>query len=62
MKLDFQLFSWINGLAGQNAILNEAGRLIGNEFFMPSTFGLLLFGLWIATRDARTREKNQNLI
>ena len=62
MKLDFQLFSWLNGLAGQNAILDEAARLLGNEFFMPSTFGLLLLGLWIATRDARTREKNQKAI
>ncbi len=60
--MDYQIFSWINGLAGQNAFLDEAGRLIGNEFFMPSTFGLLLFGLWIGTRDRVAREKNQEAI
>lgn len=29
---------------------------------MPSSFGLLLFSLWIATRGAGTREKNQKAI
>lgn len=60
--MDYQLFSWINGLAGQSAFLDEAGRLIGNEFFMPSTFGLLLLGLWIGKRDSMKRERNQRAI
>lgn len=34
-------------------------RLIGNNYFIPSTFGLILFGLWIGTRDVKARKNNQ---
>ncbi len=61
-RIDYQLFFWINGLAGRSAFLDEAGRLLGNEFFMPSIFGLLLFGLWMATRDEGAREQNQKAV
>lgn len=29
---------------------------------MPSTFGLLLFGLWIGTRDREARERHQKAV
>jgi len=47
MSLDYELFRLINGIAGSVPLLDALMRLVVNEYFVPTTISLLLFGLWL---------------
>lgn len=44
--LDYWLFATINGLAGRYFWLDAAGRLLLNDYFVPTTLALALLALW----------------
>ena len=59
MSPDVALFRLINGLAGHNALADAVARLVVNEYFVPSTFALVLLALWFAPPASRVRQRYQ---
>ena len=59
MAPDVALFRLINGLAGRNALADALARLVVNEYFVPSTFALVLLTLWFAPPSSRVRQRYQ---
>lgn len=62
MTLDRALFSWVNGLAGKSAILDGIMKLVGNDYFIPVSFSLVLLGLWFSDENRTQRERNQRTV
>jgi undecaprenyl-diphosphatase len=62
MSFDFQLFQLINNLAGRNALLDNLGRLLVNDYFLTTLMSLILVMLWFEGRDQGQRERNQKAV
>ncbi len=62
MTVDRAIFSWVNGLAGKYAFLDEIMRLLGNEYLLPVSLSLVLLGLWFSGANREQRERNQRAV
>jgi len=62
MSLDFQLFQWINNLAGHNAFVDGLARLLVNEYFFTTLMSLTLVAFWFEGQDQDQRERNQRAV
>ena len=49
-RLDLWLFGTINGLAGRVGWLDALGRLLVNDYLLPSALALMLLWLWLSGR------------
>ena len=58
-ELDEALFLWINGWVGKFTPIDEVMKLIASDYLVPVTLALILFALWFAGTDLRTRERYQ---
>ena len=52
MRLDRELFLWLNGHAGEYPPLDAFARLLVNEYFVPVTLALGLMYVWFAARPS----------
>lgn len=59
MSLDVALFYLVNDLAGRSEPLDAAARLLVNEYFVPTTLGLILLVFWFAPDEPARRMHNQ---
>ena len=59
---DSTVFFWINGLADRVPIIDSFIRLMANDYLIPLSMALVLFGLWFIGRDAERRERNQKAV
>jgi len=51
LKIDYTLFSWINGLAGRNAAVDTLMKVFCNDHLVPYTIGLLVLVMLLRGRD-----------
>ena len=58
-EFDEALFLWINGWVGKFTPIDEVMKLIASDYLVPVTLALILFALWFAGTDLRTRERYQ---
>ncbi len=58
LDLDYTLFSWINGLAGKNALADSAMRAFCNDHLVPFTLGFLALVLLLKGRDREEDRRN----
>ncbi|MGI6207228.1 MAG: phosphatase PAP2 family protein, partial [Anaerolineae bacterium] len=54
-RLDLWLFGTINGLAGRVGWLDALGRLLVNDYLLPSALALMLLWLWLSGRTPMVR-------
>lgn len=59
MDWDWALFQLINGWAGRWVLLDEAVRLLANDYGLTTTMALGLVALWFEGRYRTRREQNQ---
>jgi undecaprenyl-diphosphatase len=62
MSLDLQLFRLINGLASQFPLLDGLMRFLVNEYFVPTSFSLILIILWFGGQGVADRAGNQRAV
>lgn len=56
---DKAIFLWINGRAGQVALLDRAISWLASDYLIPVSLSLALVALWFIGRDAQTRQRYQ---
>jgi undecaprenyl-diphosphatase len=59
---DTGIFLWINGLAGQNRIIDELVKGLASDYFLPVIACLLVLAMWFGTRDRLLRKEHQEII
>ncbi len=60
--MDVWLFLQLNGLAGRWLLLDLAVRLVVNDYLVPTSISLALFGLWFAGSSPEARHRNQRAV
>ncbi len=62
-RVDCGLFAIINNFAGRHPWLDALARLFLNDYFIPTTFAVLLLALWFdETNSSRKRSTNQRAV
>ena len=56
---DERLFLWINGLAGDVAVVDRVMRWVVSDYLVPVSLALALIALWFVGRDSQTRQRYQ---
>ena len=56
---DEKIFLWINGLAGNVAVLDRIIGWVVSDYLIPVSLGLALIGLWFVEGDRATRQRQQ---
>ncbi len=51
LNLDYTVFTWINGLAGRNGLLDSAMQAFCNDHLVPFTIGFMLIIMALHGRD-----------
>mgnify|MGYP001366898499 CR=1 FL=1 len=59
VKADKQLFEWINGLVSRSGIVDELGKFLASDFFLPVLIALGTLGMWFAGKSFLDRLRNQ---
>jgi undecaprenyl-diphosphatase len=59
---DASIFSFINGIAGKIPVIDEFFKGISNDYFSIIVACLVFIWLWLATRNAMQRDKNQRAV
>ena len=60
--LDLHALQLINGLAGENIVLDTLARIFVGDYLVPVVLSLALLGLWFGARDPQTRERQQRAV
>lgn len=58
LNLDYTFFTWINGLAGKNSLLDSAMQAFCNDHLVPFTLGFLVLVMALRGRDRRGDRDN----
>jgi len=62
IHIDQLLFAVLNRLAGRWAWLDALGRLLLNDYFVPTVLGLVLLALWFEGSTKSERQQNQRAV
>lgn len=57
-----QMSEWVTQFVGSVPAFDDFIRLMGNDFFIPVTIGLIMLGLWAGHPDPTRREHLQRTI
>jgi undecaprenyl-diphosphatase len=58
LHLDYTVFTWINGLAGRNSLLDTAMRTFCNDHLVPFTLGFMVIILALHGKNRQEDRKN----
>ncbi len=59
MSLDVTLFRLVNGLAGQNGMIDSVARLFVNEYFVTAVMALVFLVIWFTPGEPAQRLHRQ---
>ena len=62
ISADFELFCWINGLAGRLELVDRLMAGLANDYFVPVFLSLSMIWLWFAAQTSSQREQNQKSV
>jgi undecaprenyl-diphosphatase len=59
LQADEKVFLWINGLAGESAVIDWLMKLLVSDYLIPVSLALTLVGLWFVGNDRLVRQRHQ---
>ncbi|MCH8821481.1 phosphatase PAP2 family protein [Patescibacteria group bacterium] len=62
INIDQNLFLFINSFVGKSPFFDGFAKLMVNEFFIPTTLSLILFGIWFYWDNPKDKDLKQKYV
>ena len=62
LNIDTEIVLWLNQWVGRFAPLDEAGKLLVSDYFLPACIALCILALWFVGADSQARDSRQKAV